>query len=132
MTAGGIDGIVNELGNIDRRLALPGQDDGVTEKGGAVERGQCARVDDAVELAGRLVPIESCVVHQAAQRQLLLTYNDFAVDCLTRGFVDEALLLLNRAIRLEKNEYSLYLNRGGMSFREKILYSGNELLSLSI
>lgn len=49
-----------------------------------------------------------------AQRQLLQTYNDLAVDCLLRGFFHEAIQLLNKAIRVEKNELALYLNRGGM------------------
>lgn len=48
-----------------------------------------------------------------AQRQLLQTYNDLAVDCLLRGFFQEAVQLLNKAIRVEKHELALYLNRGG-------------------
>lgn len=48
-----------------------------------------------------------------AQRQLLLTYNDFAVHCYTKGFFEEAVLLLNKALKAEKNEKGLYVNRGG-------------------
>lgn len=48
-----------------------------------------------------------------AQRQLLLTYNDFAVHCYTQGFFEEAVLLLNKALKGEKNEKGLYVNRGG-------------------
>ena len=53
-------------------------------------------------------------VAQRAQRQLLQTYNDLAVDCLMRGFFREAVQLLNKAIRVEKSELALYMNRGGM------------------
>lgn len=48
------------------------------------------------------------------QRQILLTYNDFAIQCFNRKFYDESILLLNKAIRLEKNEKGLYVNRGGI------------------
>lgn len=47
------------------------------------------------------------------QHQLLLTYNDFAVHCYTRGCFEEALLLLNKALKADKNEKGLYVNRGG-------------------
>lgn len=52
-------------------------------------------------------------VYQEAQRQLLLTYNDFAVECFTKGFYEEAIILLNKAIKGEKREKGLYINRGG-------------------
>ncbi|XP_067398296.1 tetratricopeptide repeat protein 16 [Emydura macquarii macquarii] len=52
-----------------------------------------------------------------AQRQLLLTYNDFAVHCYTKGFFEEAVLLLNKALKAEKNEKGLYVNRGDCLFR---------------
>lgn len=45
--------------------------------------------------------------------QLVLTYNDFAVQCFSRGLYAEATLLLNKAIRREKGQAGLYLNRGG-------------------
>ncbi|KAG7232420.1 hypothetical protein INR49_008883 [Caranx melampygus] len=45
--------------------------------------------------------------------QLVLTYNDFAVQCFSRGQYAEATLLLNKAIKEEKGEPGLYLNRGG-------------------
>ena len=67
-----------------------------------------------------------------AQHQLLLTYNDFAIICYNlvtielfacckllkmsryfQQFFDEAILLLNKAIKGEKNEGGLYINRGG-------------------
>lgn len=50
---------------------------------------------------------------QKVQRQLLLTYNDFAVHCYTQGAYQEGVLLLNKAIRDEQNEKGLYINRGG-------------------
>ncbi|KAL8174694.1 UNVERIFIED_CONTAM: hypothetical protein K2H54_051491 [Gekko kuhli] len=47
-----------------------------------------------------------------AWAQVLLTYNDFAVHCYTKGFYEEAVLLLNKAIKGEKKEKGLYINRG--------------------
>uniref|UniRef100_A0A3B4UIJ4 Tetratricopeptide repeat domain 16 n=1 Tax=Seriola dumerili TaxID=41447 RepID=A0A3B4UIJ4_SERDU len=44
--------------------------------------------------------------------QLVLTYNDFAVQCFSRGQYAEATLLLNKAIEEEKSQAGLYLNRG--------------------
>uniref|UniRef100_A0A3B5LXM1 Tetratricopeptide repeat domain 16 n=1 Tax=Xiphophorus couchianus TaxID=32473 RepID=A0A3B5LXM1_9TELE len=52
-------------------------------------------------------------VLKEVQLQLALTYNDFAVQCFSRGLYDEALLLLNKAIKEDKNLGGLYLNRGG-------------------
>jgi len=46
------------------------------------------------------------------QRQILLTYNDFSVECYQKGFFDDAIVLLNKAIKIEKNEKGFYLNRG--------------------
>ncbi|XP_075841996.1 tetratricopeptide repeat protein 16 isoform X1 [Microtus pennsylvanicus] len=54
---------------------------------------------------------------QKVQRQLLLTYNDFAVHCYTQGSYQEGVLLLNKAIRDEQNEKSLYINRGDCFFQ---------------
>ncbi|MEQ2161255.1 hypothetical protein GOODEAATRI_007921, partial [Goodea atripinnis] len=56
---------------------------------------------------------ESCSVQEEVQLQLALTYNDFAVQCFSRGLYAEATLLLNKAIKEEKNLAGLYLNRGG-------------------
>lgn len=55
--------------------------------------------------------------YEQAQRQLLVTYNDFSVYCYKRGFYDEAVVLLNKAIKGEKNEVGLYLNRGDCFFK---------------
>lgn len=52
-------------------------------------------------------------MEEEAQSQLLLTYNDFAVQCFSRGLYREAALLLNKAIEEEKGRAGLYLNRGG-------------------
>ncbi|XP_041911327.1 tetratricopeptide repeat protein 16 [Arvicola amphibius] len=54
---------------------------------------------------------------QKTQRQLLLTYNDFAVHCYTQGSYQEGVLLLNKAIRDEQKEKSLYINRGDCFFQ---------------
>jgi hypothetical protein len=59
---------------------------------------------------------EDSPVYSGAQRQLLLTYNDFAVECFNKGYYDEAVILLNKAIKGEKNEKGLYINRGGGLF----------------
>lgn len=48
------------------------------------------------------------------QRQILLTYNDFAIQCYEKCFYDDAIVLLNKAIKIEKKESGFYVNRGGM------------------
>ncbi|XP_071339987.1 tetratricopeptide repeat protein 16 isoform X2 [Trachinotus anak] len=50
--------------------------------------------------------------------QLVLTYNDFAVQCFSRGQFAEATLLLNKAIEEEKDQPGLYLNRGDCFFKQ--------------
>ncbi|XP_045889871.1 tetratricopeptide repeat protein 16-like isoform X3 [Micropterus dolomieu] len=52
-------------------------------------------------------------VQEEVHFQLVLTYNDFAVQCFSRGLYAEATLLLNKAIDEEKGQAGLYLNRGG-------------------
>lgn len=52
-------------------------------------------------------------VQEDVHFQLVLTYNDFAVQCFSRGLYAEATLLLNKAIDEEKGQAGLYLNRGG-------------------
>ncbi|KAI6660774.1 Tetratricopeptide repeat protein 16-like [Oopsacas minuta] len=47
-----------------------------------------------------------------SNKQLILTYNDFAVHCYKKKFYEEALQLLNKGIESEKNEKGLYMNRG--------------------
>ncbi|KAM8761237.1 tetratricopeptide repeat protein 16-like isoform 1-T1 [Acanthopagrus schlegelii] len=53
-----------------------------------------------------------------AQFQLVLTYNDFAVQCFSRGLYAESTLLLNKAIDEEKSQAGLYLNRGDCFFKQ--------------
>ncbi|XP_029915577.1 tetratricopeptide repeat protein 16-like [Myripristis murdjan] len=53
-----------------------------------------------------------------ARAQLVLTYNDFAVECFGRGLYSEAILLLNKAIEEEKGKGGLYLNRGDCFFKQ--------------
>ncbi|XP_044848407.1 tetratricopeptide repeat protein 16 isoform X4 [Mauremys mutica] len=72
-------------------------------------------IDDYIK-ATELCEEEGAVAMEA-QRQLLLTYNDFAVHCYTQGFFEEAVLLLNKALKGEKNEKGLYVNRGDCLFR---------------
>ncbi|XP_060106625.1 tetratricopeptide repeat protein 16 [Heteronotia binoei] len=55
---------------------------------------------------------EGSQVGAEARVQMLLTYNDFAVQCYTKGLYEEAVLLLNKAIKGEKKEKGLYINRG--------------------
>ncbi|NWX92813.1 TTC16 protein, partial [Nothoprocta pentlandii] len=47
-----------------------------------------------------------------AQRQLVLTHNDCAVRCYALGLFEEAVALLDAALRDEKHEEGLYVNRG--------------------
>ncbi|XP_067377744.1 tetratricopeptide repeat protein 16 isoform X3 [Channa argus] len=51
-------------------------------------------------------------LQEEVEFQLVLTYNDFAVQCFGRGLYAEAILLLNKAIEEEKGQTGLYLNRG--------------------
>ncbi|XP_034727076.1 tetratricopeptide repeat protein 16 [Etheostoma cragini] len=57
-------------------------------------------------------------VEEEGQFQLILTYNDFAVQCFNRGLYAEATLLLNKAIEEEKSQAGLYLNRGDCFFKQ--------------
>ena len=51
-------------------------------------------------------------VYWDSNKQLILTYNDFAVYCYRKKFYEEAIQLLNKGIESEKNEKGLYMNRG--------------------
>ena len=53
------------------------------------------------------------------QRQILLTYNEFAIHCYHKKFYDDAIILLNKAIKLEKNEKGFYVNRGDCFLKKK-------------
>ena len=50
--------------------------------------------------------------YQDSMRQLVLTYNDFAVECYTKGYYEEAISLLDQAIKRERGEKGFYMNRG--------------------
>lgn len=56
---------------------------------------------------------QDCEVYKSASRHLVLTYNDFAMECFKQRYFGDAVTLLNKAISEEKNEKGLYLNRGG-------------------
>ncbi|XP_038601611.1 tetratricopeptide repeat protein 16 [Tachyglossus aculeatus] len=60
---------------------------------------------------------KDCEVLGQTRRQLLLSYNDFAVHCYSKGFYQEAILLLNKALKGETTEKGLYLNRGDCFFQ---------------
>lgn len=49
---------------------------------------------------------------KVAQKQLLLTFNDFAVYCFQKEYYEEAIVLLEKAIQAEKHNKFLYINRG--------------------
>nr|CAB3267325.1 tetratricopeptide repeat protein 16-like [Phallusia mammillata] len=76
-----------------------------------------AAIDDYLLAMDKADHNEQDPVYLDAQRQLLLTYNDFAVYCYHREFFEEAIVLLNKAIKGEKNEKGLYLNRGDCFFK---------------
>nr|XP_039259646.1 tetratricopeptide repeat protein 16-like [Styela clava] len=71
-----------------------------------------AAIDDYMLAMDKTNHDETKPVYKDAQRQLLLTYNDFAVYCYQRGYYEEAVILLNKSIKGEKNEKGLYINRG--------------------
>lgn len=71
-----------------------------------------AAVEDILK-ALDMLPEQQEELVQQAQRQLLLTYNDFAVHCYLQGAYQESVLLLNKALRDEQREKGLYINRGG-------------------
>ncbi|XP_029999026.1 tetratricopeptide repeat protein 16-like [Sphaeramia orbicularis] len=56
---------------------------------------------------------------EEAKFQLVLTYNDLAVQCFCRGLYEEATLLLNKAIEDQKNQAGLYLNRGDCFYKQE-------------
>ncbi|XP_053138044.1 tetratricopeptide repeat protein 16 isoform X2 [Hemicordylus capensis] len=71
-----------------------------------------AAIDDYLGAVELCKEEEGEALRLEAQKQVLLTYNDFAVHCYSKGFYEEAVLLLNKAIKGEKNEKGLYINRG--------------------
>ena len=73
-------------------------------------------VDDFLLALDKTDHDESSPIYQSGMRQLILSYNDFGIQCFNRGYFDEAVSLLNKAIRAEKSEKGLYINRGGQHF----------------
>ncbi|XP_032089523.1 tetratricopeptide repeat protein 16 isoform X2 [Thamnophis elegans] len=71
-----------------------------------------AAIDDYLKAVELCPGVEASEVRREAEKQVLLTYNDFAVHCYFKGCYEEAVLLLNKAIKGEKNEFGLYINRG--------------------
>ncbi|ESO83748.1 hypothetical protein LOTGIDRAFT_236422 [Lottia gigantea] len=69
-------------------------------------------IDDFLLALDKCDHNEEDPVYSDSQRQLLLTYNDFAVECFNKGYYDESVILLNKAIKGEKREKGLYINRG--------------------
>ena len=70
-------------------------------------------MDDYLTAMDKCSHNQDCAVYQNASRHLVLTYNDFAMECFRQRYFDEAVTLLNQAIKEEKSEKGLYLNRGG-------------------
>ncbi|XP_072096057.1 tetratricopeptide repeat protein 16-like isoform X2 [Mobula birostris] len=71
-----------------------------------------AAIDNYLLVLDKVNDMKESETYLETQRQLLLTYNDFAVHCYHRGFYEEAVLLLNQSIKEEKQEKGLYINRG--------------------
>ncbi|PVD22140.1 hypothetical protein C0Q70_17945 [Pomacea canaliculata] len=80
-----------------------------------------AAIDDFLLALDKCDHNEEDPVYSKAQRQLLLTYNDFAVECFNKNFFEEAIVLLNKAVKGEKNEKGLYINRGDCFFKQSEL-----------
>ncbi|XP_040897859.1 tetratricopeptide repeat protein 16 [Toxotes jaculatrix] len=78
--------------------------------------------DEATGVVGQAEARDKKDEHGSFQKevefQLVLTYNDFAVQCFGRGLYAEATLLLNKAIEEEKGQAGLYLNRGDCFFKQ--------------
>ncbi|XP_066112228.1 tetratricopeptide repeat protein 16 [Saccopteryx bilineata] len=75
-----------------------------------------AAMEDFLKALAMMTELQEDMV-QLAQRQLLLTYNDFAVHCYTQGAYQESVLLLNKALKDEQGEKGLYINRGDCFFQ---------------
>lgn len=72
-----------------------------------------AAVDDLLQAMDKCQHRQDSPVYISASKQLLLTYNSFAMECFRQRHFDSAVTLLNKAIKQEKMEKGLYLNRGG-------------------
>ncbi|XP_051980275.1 tetratricopeptide repeat protein 16 [Xyrauchen texanus] len=56
-------------------------------------------------------------LEEDAQTQLVLTYNDFAVQCFSKGLYSEAVVLLNKSIEKKRDNSELFINRGDCFFK---------------
>ena len=72
-----------------------------------------AAVDDLLSAMAKCEHRQDSPIYINASKQLLLTYNDFAMVCFKQRKFDSAVTLLNKAIKKKKREKGLYLNRGG-------------------
>ncbi|KAG7264157.1 hypothetical protein CRUP_001668 [Coryphaenoides rupestris] len=69
-------------------------------------------------------------VVEEALGQLVLTYNDFGVQCSGDGLQAEATLLLDRALQEETGDTRLYLNRAAQEDEQKPSVGQSELQEL--
>lgn len=77
------------------------------------QRGQYNEaIDDFMTALTKSGSDEASSLYKDTLRQLVLTYNDFAVECYMKEYYEEAISLLDKAIKREKNEKGFYLNRG--------------------
>ena len=98
-----------------------------------------AAVEDCQQAMDKCGYQQDTQVYCNASRQLILTYNDFALDCFKKRQFDYAIVLLNKAIKEEKEETGLYLNRGGkyillypLVYSALVLHLGTALLLMLV
>uniref|UniRef100_A0A672LXM5 Tetratricopeptide repeat domain 16 n=1 Tax=Sinocyclocheilus grahami TaxID=75366 RepID=A0A672LXM5_SINGR len=66
-----------------------------------------------------ILAVEFCGdLEEDAQTQLILTYNDFAIQCFSRNLYGEAIMLLNKAIEKQRDANELFINRGDCFFKQ--------------
>ena len=75
-------------------------------------RDYTAAADDFLIAMNKCNHDQNNSIYWDSNKQLILTYNDFAVHCYKKKFYEEAIQLLNKGIESEKNEKGLYMNRG--------------------
>lgn len=75
---------------------------------------------------------DSRSLEEDVQAQLVLTYNDFAVQCFSQGLYREATTLLTKAVQEQRDESGLFINRGGMSggIKSYIQLSGSHIMHM--
>lgn len=75
-------------------------------------------IDDIILSLKKCSAAQRESIQKEAQHQLLLTFNDFSLECFSKGFINDAIQLLNKAIAGEKNEKGLYLNRAECFYQQ--------------